>query len=208
MFRGAPIAALFGALVALPASAGSEESERRLTASGASASIAMDAYGTTGSAWTGGAGLAFAYGVRRWLDLSLSASYLTRRDITLEDPAIDGVNGLDLELFANLHLVESALAARFFWVSPRFTRLHPLVELRSGVTVRMLTSTQVFGGGLIAEPASEITWIPFAGASIGLVYRWTDHVQVGALATGNLGTAGHRAFGAGLELSWQSYALF
>lgn len=207
MLRGASIAAVFGVLVAAPVSAGSEEGERRLTLAGAAESIAMDAYGTTGRAYAGGAGAAFGYGVRRWLDVSVSVLYLTRPDVTLRDPAIVGVSGSELTLFADLHVVEAAAGARLLWVTPRFTRWHPLLELRTGVTLRRLTSAQVFSAGLIAEPAAETAWIPFMGASAGFVYRASDHVQLGALATSNLGTAGHRTFGASLELSWETYDL-
>lgn len=203
--------ALFAIAVLLCTStaAAGDEDERRLGVAAGASLVELDAFDTSGQTEAGQIAVSFSWGVTDWLDVGPDLRYGLRPNLVLPRARVGGGGGDGFELYANLHTVELAAHARFLLDVGPFVKVQPLLAIRAGGALRLLTNPELFApdGSLAARASGTTSWSPTVGGELGVVWRASQGMRLGALATASV-AADQRTLGVHLEVSWFSYEWF
>jgi hypothetical protein len=158
-------------------------------------------------AFAGGAGLRAAYGFVDFFELGVQAHFTTTQQLIFPGATVSGQPG---NLVADQYVVELALDARLIGdvhISRFFSRFHPLVGVRGGALVRILSSQVLVDDQRFAilRPDTSASLLPAVAGYAGFEYRFARAWLAGL--TGSFAYAGpsYYSAGASVELSWLTY---
>jgi hypothetical protein len=158
-------------------------------------------------AFAGGAGLRAAYGLADYFELGVQAHFTTSRQLMFPNTIIAGQPG---NLVGDQYAVEFAVDARLIGdvhISRAFARVHPLLGVRGGGLVRILTSQLLVDDQklLILRPDNSVSILPSVTGYAGLEYRFARTWLAGLTGSFTYAGPSYYAAGASLELSWMTY---
>lgn len=157
--------------------------------------------------FAGGAGVRAAYGITDFFELGVHAGFTTSRQLVFSNAMINGQPG---NLVGDQYAVELAVDARLIGdvhLSSAFSRVHPLLGVRGGGLVNILTSQLLVDEQnlLITRPNNTASILPSISAYAGLEYRFARTWLAGLTGSFTYAGPSYYAAGASLELSWMTY---
>lgn len=193
-------------LVAFQGFALADEDETRIAATAGSAYTQFDAFEGEGTAILSGGGIAYAIGIRNWLELGTSTSYHFKSGTQIDSATLNEVGNGMHKVFASLHVADASLFVRTYLEIGPFLEFRPLVGVRAGAQLIGLTGPQLFLQGLQIGAEGEDDWnlSPYSTVETGATYRISDNLEAGLIVTGSVSRSQSR-FGLHLEISWMSY---
>jgi hypothetical protein len=201
------IIGLVASVCAIAAHARADRQEWHLSPIGIIGASAPVEGGRRSWGFAGGAGFRAAYGIKDFFELGVHAGFSTTQQLTFKDAMIQGQPG---NLVANQYAIEFALDARLIGdvhLSSALARFHPLIGIRGGGLVRILTSQLLVDDQklLIMRPDNAASILPCLTGYVGAEYRFARTWLAGVTGSFTYAGTSYYAAAASLQISWMTY---